>query len=58
MNGSYNWKMMTLTAGIDNVLNQPYYMPLGGILTSDIKTGRMPMPGMGRSFNVSLAATF
>ncbi|WP_415494498.1 TonB-dependent receptor plug domain-containing protein [Acetobacter sp.] len=60
LNGSYNWKMMTLTAGIDNVLNQAYYMPLGGILTYDLKHDgtRMPMPGMGRSFNVSLSATF
>ncbi|MFH7812625.1 MULTISPECIES: TonB-dependent receptor [Acetobacter] len=60
LNGSYNWKMMTLTAGIDNVLNQAYYMPLGGILTYDLKRDgtRMPMPGMGRSFNVSLSATF
>ncbi|GBQ45972.1 TonB-dependent receptor [Acetobacter ghanensis] len=60
LNGSYSWKMMTLTAGIDNVLNQAYYMPLGGILTYDLKHDgtRMPMPGMGRSFNVSLSATF
>lgn len=52
--------MMTLSAGIDNIFNQRYYMPLGGILVETEKsTGQhIAVPGMGRSFNVSLAASF
>lgn len=60
LGGSYTWKMLTLDAGIDNVLNQPYYLPLGGLSLGDtryIGTTRA-LPGMGRSFNVSLSATF
>jgi iron complex outermembrane receptor protein len=60
LGGSYTWKMLTLDAGIDNVLNQPYYLPLGGLSLGDtryIGTTRA-LPGMGRSFNLSLSASF
>ncbi|QEO17469.1 TonB-dependent receptor [Acetobacter vaccinii] len=58
--GSYKWRMLTLNAGIDNIFNQRYYMPLGGLLVMTEKsTGQhIALPGMGRSFNVSLTATF
>lgn len=60
LGGSYTWRMMTLSAGIDNIFNQRYYMPLGGILVeTEKRTGQhIAVPGMGRSFNVSLAASF
>ncbi|MFT8719203.1 MAG: TonB-dependent receptor [Acetobacter sp.] len=58
--GSYRWKNFLLDASIENICNQKYYLPLGGLSLGDYKaTGiRGPLPGMGRSFNVSLTASF
>ncbi|MFT8590671.1 MAG: TonB-dependent receptor [Acetobacter orientalis] len=60
LGGSYNWKMLTLDAGVDNIFNQPYYLPLGGLSLTDTRYigYTRALPGMGRSFNVSLTATF
>ncbi|MCH4023636.1 MAG: TonB-dependent receptor plug domain-containing protein [Acetobacter sp.] len=60
--GSYRWRMLTLNASIDNLLDQKYYLPLGGLSIGDYKAGITDMlgalHGMGRSFNMSLSATF
>lgn len=58
--GSYRWRNFLLDAGIENICNTKYYLPLGGLSLGDYDaTGYMgPLPGMGRSFNVSLTASF
>ncbi|WP_408737003.1 TonB-dependent receptor [Acetobacter fallax] len=58
--GSYRWRNFTLDASIDNICNQKYYLPLGGLSLGDYKaTGVLsPLAGMGRSFNLSLTASF
>ncbi|MBB2155746.1 TonB-dependent receptor [Gluconacetobacter diazotrophicus] len=60
LGGSYRWRYLTLNAGIDNVMNQKYYLPLGGLSLGDYDaTGVLgPLKGMGRSFNVSLTGSF
>ena len=60
LGGQYTWRYMTLDASIDNVLNQKYSLPLGGWSLADYAaTGSLrALPGMGRSFNVSLTARF
>ncbi|MBV1832048.1 TonB-dependent receptor [Komagataeibacter sp. AV436] len=60
LGGQYHWRYMTLDASIDNVLNQKYELPLGGWSLADYAaTGSLrALPGMGRSFNVSLTASF
>ncbi len=60
LGGSYRWRNLTLDASIENVCNQKYYLPLGGMSLGDYKaTGVLsPLAGMGRSFNVSLSASF
>lgn len=60
LGGQYHWRYMTLDASIDNVLNQKYELPLGGWALADYAaTGSLrALPGMGRSFNVSLTASF
>ncbi|OAG78140.1 TonB-dependent receptor [Acetobacter malorum] len=60
LGGSYRWRMLTLDASIENLLNQKYYLPLGGLSLGDYRaTGVLsPLAGLGRSFNLSLSATF
>ncbi|MFT8644843.1 TonB-dependent receptor [Gluconacetobacter sp.] len=60
LGGSYRWRNLTLDASIDNVLDQKYYLPLGGLSLGDYRaTGVLgPLPGLGRSYNLSLTATF
>ncbi|WP_215754993.1 TonB-dependent receptor [Acetobacter sp. P5B1] len=60
LGGSYHWRVLTLDASIENVLNQKYYLPLGGLSLGDYRaTGVLsPLAGLGRSFNLSLSATF
>ncbi|GEN63435.1 TonB-dependent receptor [Acetobacter oeni] len=60
LGGSYRWRNLTLDASIENVCNQKYYLPLGGLSLGDYKaTGVLsPLAGMGRSFNLSLSASF
>ncbi|AQS84710.1 MAG: TonB-dependent receptor [Acetobacter aceti] len=60
LGGSYRWRNFLLDASIENICNQKYYLPLGGLSLGDYKaTGIMsPLQGMGRSFNVSLTASF
>ncbi|MFT8808721.1 TonB-dependent receptor [Gluconobacter sp.] len=60
LGGSYRWRYFTLNAELANVLNQRYYLPLGGLSLGDYDaTGILgPLPGMGRSFNMNLTAAF
>ncbi|MBS0980683.1 TonB-dependent receptor [Acetobacter thailandicus] len=57
---SYRWKMFTIDGSIDNIMDQKYYLPLGGVDTGVYKqTGSfVPLLGFGRSFNLSLTASF
>jgi len=61
LRGSFEWKHARLDLGIENVLDRLYSNPLGGaylgqgssMTTNGIRWG-VPVPGMGRSFNVAL----
>lgn len=59
LRGSYSFSRFRIDAGIDNVFDTAYALPLGGIALSDyFATGNLhALPGMGRSFYVSLTAT-
>lgn len=65
LRSSYEWKYARLDFGIENIFNRFYSMPLGGaylgqgpsMTTNGIPWG-VPVPGMGRSFNVSLNLRF
>jgi iron complex outermembrane receptor protein len=62
---NYEWKMLRLDAGIENVLNQYYSLPMGGAYIgqgatmsgSAIPWG-VPMPGYGRSFYAAMTLKF
>ena len=57
----YNWNKVRLDAGIDNLFNKQYDLPLGGIdLAQSIANGFVltQVRGMGRSVNVGLTASF
>jgi iron complex outermembrane receptor protein len=62
---SYEWKKVRFDVGLENVLNKFYASPLGGayvgqgptMSNSTIPWG-VPIPGMGRSFNVGLTWKF
>lgn len=60
LGGSYHWRNFTLDGSIDNVLDQKYTLPLGGISLDSADTADYlrPLFGMGRSFNLSLTASF
>ncbi|PCD78414.1 TonB-dependent receptor [Acetobacter orleanensis] len=60
LGGSYRWRVLTLDASIENLLNQKYYLPLGGLSLGDYRASGVlsPLAGLGRSFNLSLTATF
>ena len=65
LRSSYDWKQTRIDFSIENVFNRFYSMPLGGayvgqgasMTTNGIPWGT-PVPGMGRSFNVSLNVYF
>lgn len=63
----YQWRNVRLDFGIDNVLNQQYYLPLGGADLVDFRSvsmmGSSPMygynvAGPGRSYNTRLSVKF
>ncbi|MBF0456848.1 MAG: TonB-dependent receptor plug domain-containing protein [Nitrospirae bacterium] len=65
LRASYEWKMLRLDAGIENLLNKFYDMPLGGAYTGQGATMSgtavswgVPVPGYGRSFYVGMTAKF
>jgi iron complex outermembrane receptor protein len=62
---SYDWRNLRLDAGIDNLLNQQYYSPLGGIDLADWRangssatTPPTPLAAPGRSFNAGVTVKF
>lgn len=60
----YEWGNVRVDAGIDNLLDARYDLPLGGVSYGDYKAGGSvagtlgALPGPGRSFNVGLTAKF
>jgi len=65
LRGSYGWKHARLNAGIDNVFNRFYAMPLGGAyvgqgasMSSNGIPWGTPVPGMGRSIHVAVNVSF
>lgn len=56
---SYDWKYLRLDAGIENVLDKNYALPLGGVYIGERNMpAGTPIPGYGRSFNVGLTVTY
>ncbi len=63
LRSGYQWKLaetagMRLDAGIDNLANRKYDLPLGGRYWIGDKTGNSSVPGMGRSFYGGLTFQF
>lgn len=60
LSASYKWRMARIELGLDNVLNQRAYQPLGGYaLGNYIARGNlMPVGVMGRSVNLSVTTSF
>lgn len=56
---AYDWKYVRLDAGVDNLLDKNYDLPLGGAYTGErpMAWGRN-VPGMGRSLYVGLTLKF
>jgi iron complex outermembrane recepter protein len=55
---SYGWQPFQLDAGIENLTNKYYELPLGGTYWVGDKTGLSPVPGMGRSLYGGLTFKF
>jgi iron complex outermembrane receptor protein len=60
---SYRWSIgrehdFRLDAGIDNIGNRNYALPLGGRYYGQLNNGLMQVPGAGRSFRGGLTLTF
>lgn len=57
---SYTWNIFRVDASIDNVMNKKYYLPMGGLSIGDLIANNQvrALPGIGRSFNVALTASF
>lgn len=49
-----------LDAGIDNLFNRQYYLPLGGLeyVTGSMTSAAQPLRAMGRSINVGVSISF
>jgi iron complex outermembrane receptor protein len=63
LRSGYRWKLverasMRLDAGIDNLGNRRYDLPLGGRYWVGDKTGNSSVPGMGRSIYGGLTFQF
>lgn len=62
LGASYRWKTMRLDLGLENLLNQRYFLPLGGRMVADKNhaAGTLPAPvlAMGRSVNLTLRGSF
>ncbi|WP_372394712.1 TonB-dependent receptor [Azospirillum sp. HJ39] len=59
----YEWGNVRVDAGIENLFDQAYYPPLGGVDYADYRAGGSrgtagPLPGAGRSFVAGLAVKF
>jgi iron complex outermembrane receptor protein len=59
LRGGYTWRNLRFDAGIENVFDTAYDLPLGGLSLGDYKaTGTLrPVPGMGRSVNIAVTAS-
>jgi iron complex outermembrane receptor protein len=62
LRGGYRWKLaetasVRLDAGIENIANRQYDLPLGGRYWTDFN-GTSNVPGMGRSFLTGLSFAF
>ncbi|MDR6623874.1 TonB-dependent receptor domain-containing protein [Caulobacter segnis] len=57
---AYQWKTVTLSLAVENLANQSYDLPLGGVSLGDYgATGALRQtPGRGRSVDVGLTARF
>lgn len=60
---SYEWASMRFDLGVDNVFDQLYYPPLGGVDWADYKAGGQvgtigAVAGEGRSFNAGVTVKF
>lgn len=65
LRASYAWKKVRLDAGVENVLNKNYDLPMGGAYVGQGATMSgnkipwgIPVPGYGRSFYVAMTVTF
>ncbi|UMM63938.1 TonB-dependent receptor [Aristophania vespae] len=62
LGAGYSWHTLRLDIGLDNLLNQRYFLPLGGRMVTDKNhpTGTLPSPvlAMGRSVNLTLRGSF
>jgi len=57
--GGLQWQSLRLEAGIDNLFNKYYWLPLGGADLADTNnTWGSNVPGAGRSFNGRATVTF
>ncbi len=59
----YEWGNVRVDAGIENLFDQAYYPPLGGVDYADYRAGGSrgtagPLPGAGRSFVAGLTVKF
>jgi iron complex outermembrane receptor protein len=59
LSAAYTWRQLRFDAGIDNIFDTAYSLPLGGVALSDyFATGNLhALPGMGRTFYISATAT-
>jgi iron complex outermembrane receptor protein len=62
---AYEWRNLRLDGGIDNLLNQQYYSPLGGMDLADWKVAGgsssvtpRPLAAPGRSYNAGVTVKF
>lgn len=59
LRSGYQWQAVRVDAGIDNLFNKFYYLPLGGAdLVDHGKVWGYNVPGQGRSYNARLTVTF
>ena len=59
LRSSFEWKVVRLDLGVDNVLDRFYTSPLGGAYVGQSpKTWGIPVPGPGRSIYAAISARF
>jgi len=59
LRSSYSWKHLRIDAGINNLLDKNYSLPLGGTYMGEkAYAAGTAVPGMGRSFNVGMTVNY
>jgi len=58
LRASYRWQFLQLDAGVENLMDTSYVLPLGGTYWVADKTGASAVPGMGRSIFSGLTVRF